>query len=140
MRLHSLLEEGETVEDLLRLPPDQLLLRWFNYHLKAAGHKRRYDLFTSQALTFPETFSMFARVNNFSRDVMDGENYTILLNQLKPAECSRAPLQVTDLLKRAEMVRHKLFIFCNQTKVMSTRFCKMQTRLDVESIYPHKQW
>lgn len=35
---------------------------------------------------------------------MDGENYTILLNQLKPAECSRAPLQERDLLKRAEMV------------------------------------
>ncbi|KAB5591427.1 Fimbrin [Ceratobasidium theobromae] len=82
--LYRLLEEGETVEDLLRLPPDQLLLRWFNYHLKAAGHKRR--------------------VNNFSRDVMDGENYTILLNQLKPAECSRAPLQERDPLKRAEMV------------------------------------
>ncbi|KAG8772888.1 hypothetical protein FRC12_002845 [Ceratobasidium sp. 428] len=82
--LYRLLEEGETVEDLLRLPPDQLLLRWFNYHLKAAGHKRR--------------------VNNFSRDVADGENYTVLLNQLKPADCSRAPLQERDLLKRAEMV------------------------------------
>ncbi|CAE6467749.1 unnamed protein product, partial [Rhizoctonia solani] len=67
-----------------KLPPDQLLLRWFNYHLKAAGHKRR--------------------VHNFSRDVADGENYTILLNQLKPNECSRAPLQERDFLKRAEMV------------------------------------
>ncbi|CAE6446617.1 unnamed protein product [Rhizoctonia solani] len=82
--LYRLLEEDETVEDLLKLPPDQLLLRWFNYHLKAAGHKRR--------------------VKNFGRDVADGENYTILLNQLKPNECSRAPLQERDLLKRAEMV------------------------------------
>ncbi|QRV81958.1 Calponin homology (CH) domain [Ceratobasidium sp. AG-Ba] len=82
--LYRLLQEGETIEDLLKLPPDQLLLRWFNYHLKAAGHNRK--------------------VNNFSRDVADGENYTILLNQLKPAECSRAPLQERDLLKRAEMV------------------------------------
>ncbi|CAE6461928.1 unnamed protein product [Rhizoctonia solani] len=82
--LYRLLEEDETVEDLLKLPPDQLLLRWFNYHLKAAGHKRK--------------------VNNFSRDVADGENYTILLNQLKPNECSRAPLQERDFLKRAEMV------------------------------------
>ncbi|CAE6405858.1 unnamed protein product [Rhizoctonia solani] len=82
--LYRLLEEGETVEDLLKLPPDQLLLRWFNYHLRAAGHKRK--------------------VNNFSRDVADGENYTILLNQLKPNECSRAPLQERDFLKRAELV------------------------------------
>jgi plastin-1 len=40
--LYRLLEDGETLEEFLRLPPDQILLRWFNYHLKAAGHKRRY--------------------------------------------------------------------------------------------------
>ena len=44
------------------------------------------------------------RVNNFDRDVCDGENYTILLNQLKPDECSRAPLQTRDLRQRAEQV------------------------------------
>ncbi|KAG6379625.1 calponin homology domain-containing protein [Boletus reticuloceps] len=82
--LYRLCEEGETIDDLLRLTPDQILLRWFNYHLKAAGWKRR--------------------VNNFSRDVSDGENYTILLNQLKPDECSRAPLQTRDLRQRAEQV------------------------------------
>ncbi|KAJ8073715.1 fimbrin [Marasmius tenuissimus] len=82
--LYRLCEEGETIDDLLRLTPDQILLRWFNYHLKAAGWKRR--------------------VNNFSRDVSDGENYTILLNQLKPEQCSRAPLQTSDLKARAEQV------------------------------------
>ena len=40
--LYRLLEDRETLEEFLRLPPDQILLRWFNYHLKAAGHKRRY--------------------------------------------------------------------------------------------------
>ena len=44
------------------------------------------------------------RVNNFSRDVSDGENYTVLLNQLQPQHCSRAPLQTKDLLTRAEQV------------------------------------
>jgi plastin-1 len=44
------------------------------------------------------------RVNNFSKDVSDGENYTILLNQLKPDDCSRAPLQTRDLRQRAEQV------------------------------------
>lgn len=43
-------------------------------------------------------------MNNFSRDVKDGENYTILLNQLKPDECSTAPLQTGDLKQRAEEV------------------------------------
>ena len=43
-------------------------------------------------------------VANFSTDVKDGENYTVLLNQLKPDLCSRAPLQTRDLLHRAEEV------------------------------------
>ncbi|ETW76025.1 hypothetical protein HETIRDRAFT_329864 [Heterobasidion irregulare TC 32-1] len=82
--LYRLCEEGETIDDLLRLTPDQILLRWFNYHLKQAGWERR--------------------VKNFSKDVSDGENYTVLLNQLKPEECSRAPLQTRDLRQRAEQV------------------------------------
>ncbi|KAF9490336.1 fimbrin [Pleurotus eryngii] len=82
--LYRLCEEGETVDDLLRLTPDQILLRWFNYHLKAAGWHRK--------------------VNNFSKDVSDGENYTVLLNQLKPDQCSRAPLQTRDVRQRAEEV------------------------------------
>jgi plastin-1 len=39
--LYRLLDDGETLEEFLRLPPDQILLRWFNYHLKAAGWKRK---------------------------------------------------------------------------------------------------
>ena len=34
----------------------------------------------------------------------DGENYTVLLNQLAPDVCSRSPLQTQDLLQRAEQV------------------------------------
>ncbi|SCV70290.1 BQ2448_1684 [Microbotryum intermedium] len=82
--LYRLLEDDETLEQFLRLPPDQILLRWFNYHLKAANWPRR--------------------VANFSKDISDGENYTVLLNQLKPESCSRAPLQERDLLNRAEQV------------------------------------
>lgn len=43
-------------------------------------------------------------MTNFSTDVKDGENYTILLNQLAPDTCSRAPLQTRDMLQRAEEV------------------------------------
>lgn len=38
--LYRLLLEDETLDEFLRLPPDQILLRWFNYHLKAAGWHR----------------------------------------------------------------------------------------------------
>lgn len=39
--LYRLLEDDETLEQFLRLPPEQILLRWFNYHLKAAKWDRR---------------------------------------------------------------------------------------------------
>jgi plastin-1 len=39
--LYRLLDDGETLEEFLRLPPDQILLRWFNYHLKAAKWHRK---------------------------------------------------------------------------------------------------
>ncbi|KAG1769721.1 calponin homology domain-containing protein [Suillus placidus] len=38
--LYRLCKAGETIDDLLQLTPDQILLAWFNYHLKAAGWKR----------------------------------------------------------------------------------------------------
>ncbi|PLW18781.1 hypothetical protein PCANC_08810 [Puccinia coronata f. sp. avenae] len=82
--LYRLLDEGETLDEFLRLPPDQILLRWFNYHLKAANWNRR--------------------VSNFSKDICDSENYTVLLNQLMPEQCSRAPLQQSNLEQRAEQV------------------------------------
>ncbi|KAK3697075.1 fimbrin [Vermiconidia calcicola] len=82
--LYRLLEDDETLEQFLRLPPEQILLRWFNYHLKNAKWHRN--------------------VKNFSADVKDGENYTVLLNQLAPNVCSRNPLQTSDLLQRAEQV------------------------------------
>ena len=39
--LYRLLEDGESLEQFLRLPPDQILLRWFNYHLKAANWPKK---------------------------------------------------------------------------------------------------
>ena len=39
--LYRLLEDDETLEQFLRLPPEQILLRWVNYHLKAANWQRR---------------------------------------------------------------------------------------------------
>ena len=40
--LYRLLEDDETLEQFLRLPPEQILLRWFNYHLKNAKWHRTY--------------------------------------------------------------------------------------------------
>lgn len=35
-----LLEEGETMQDLMRLHPELILLRWLNYHLRKGGSPR----------------------------------------------------------------------------------------------------
>lgn len=79
-----LLNPGEELSAFMKLPPDQILLRWFNYHLARAGHDRR--------------------VANFGSDVHDSVNYTVLLTQIAPDHCDRAPLDVGDLHERAEKV------------------------------------
>lgn len=79
--LVRLLEDDEELTDLLKLPPDQILLRWFNYHLANAGTDRR--------------------VRNFGRDLKDGECYTLLLNQIAPKRCDLSGLEMSDPLQRA---------------------------------------
>ena len=99
--LYRLLEEDETLEQFLRLPPEQILLRWFNYHLKNAKWEKRY---AARAPASCKLAYLIVRVTNFSTDVKEGDNYTVLLNQLAPDICSRSPLQTRDLLQRAEQV------------------------------------
>lgn len=81
--LFRLLEPGEDINDLLKLPPEQILLRWMNYHLKNAGSNKR--------------------VHNFSSDIKDSEAYTIVLSQIAPNQCDTSPLNEPDLTKRAEL-------------------------------------
>ncbi|KAJ6236262.1 plastin-3 [Anaeramoeba flamelloides] len=82
--LYKLLEDGETLEDLLKLSPDQILLRWMNYHLKNAGSNRR--------------------AKNYTTDIMDSEIYTTVLNQIAPDECSLSPMNTQDKGQRAELM------------------------------------
>ena len=82
--LVRLLNPGEQLSDLLKLSPEQLLLRWFNYHLKQAGYDKP--------------------ITNFSGDVKDSEKYIVLLNQLDKNKCDKSGLQESDLTKRANKV------------------------------------
>lgn len=61
--LAALLREGETLEDLMKLSPEELLLRWANFHLENAGQPK---------------------INNFSSDIKDSRAYFHLLNQISP--------------------------------------------------------
>lgn len=46
--LVALLRDGESLEDLMKLSPEELLLRWANYHLEDSG---------------------YGKINNFSSDI-----------------------------------------------------------------------
>lgn len=45
--LFRLLQPGETLQELLLLAPDAILLRWVNHHLAAANQSRRMTNFSS---------------------------------------------------------------------------------------------
>jgi hypothetical protein len=108
--LFRLLEPGEDINDLLKLPPEQILLRWFNYHLKKAGHPRRVTNFSGDSTHHLSPSTIFCylanKLNLFVTNtiVKDSECYTILLNQLAPNQCDKAALNQSDVTKRAEMV------------------------------------
>lgn len=82
-QLIRLLKDGEQIGDLLKLNPEELLLRWFNYHLTNAGHPNK--------------------ITNFSGDVKDSEKYLVLLNQLNKSLDTSA-ISDSNLTKRAEVV------------------------------------
>ncbi len=63
--LVSLLREGETKEDLLKLTKEELLLRWVNYHLSRSGYTGN-------------------EIRNFGGDIKDSVAYTYLLHQIAP--------------------------------------------------------
>ncbi|XP_042349019.1 plastin-3-like [Plectropomus leopardus] len=87
----ALLEEGESLEELMKLSPEELLLRWANFHLKKAGMS----------------------ISNFSGDIKDSKAYFHLLEQIAPdgskedvprIEIDMTGLYEKDLTKRAELV------------------------------------
>uniref|UniRef100_A0A8C6SXN4 Plastin-3 n=1 Tax=Neogobius melanostomus TaxID=47308 RepID=A0A8C6SXN4_9GOBI len=88
--LAALLRDGETLEDLMKLSPEELLLRWANYHLENAGQPK---------------------INNFSGDIKDSRAYFHLLNQISPKgteeeqpriDINMAGFNEKDDMKRAE--------------------------------------
>jgi plastin-3 len=75
---------GEKVEDLMKMSPEAILLRWANHQLERSGAPKR--------------------INNFSNDISDSEAYTHLLYQIAPLELgvTKEALMESDNLSRAE--------------------------------------
>ncbi|KAL4298480.1 hypothetical protein HN51_049160 [Arachis hypogaea] len=82
-QLLELLEDDKDVEELISLPPEKVLLKWMNFHLKKAGYEKQ--------------------VTNFSSDVKDGEAYAVLLNALAP-ELAGPAIAANDPTERAKVI------------------------------------
>ncbi|KAK4799878.1 hypothetical protein SAY86_025243 [Trapa natans] len=83
-QLVELVDDSKDVEELMGLPPEKILLKWMNFHLKKAGYEKQ--------------------VTNFSSDVKDGEAYAYLLSALAPEHAALGILDVKDPKQRANMV------------------------------------
>ncbi|KAM3870797.1 plastin-1-like isoform 3-T3 [Diretmus argenteus] len=90
--LINLLAEGEELDHLLSVSPEELLLRWVNNHLHNAG-------------TQP--------IRNFSEDIKDSRAYFYLLDQIAPkgegdnemrVDIDMSGLNECDLERRAELM------------------------------------
>jgi hypothetical protein len=82
--LARLLEGDETLEQLMALPIEQILLRWVNFQLAQAGSPKR--------------------INNFGKDIKDSEAYTILIKQIAPKDSGvdDSALMIQDPTQKAE--------------------------------------
>jgi len=82
--LINLLMEGEDISELMKLSPEQLLIRWVNHQLDKAGSTRT--------------------IKNFNEDIKDSEIYTDLIAQVAPkdAPVNKFAMKKEDLIERAE--------------------------------------
>lgn len=77
-----LAEEGETLEDLMKLPPETILIRWVNFHLAKNGQSRR--------------------IKNLGKDTADSFAMYHVLNRLDPAVCGLNGIDNENLVERAD--------------------------------------
>ncbi|KAJ3429221.1 fimbrin-1 [Anaeramoeba flamelloides] len=83
--LFVLCNKSENIQVLMKMAPEEILLRWVNYHLKTINIKKK--------------------VNKFGTEFTDSTIYALLLSQVAPDECPIKPFFETESLeKRAHLV------------------------------------
>ena len=91
----QLLEKKEEISSLIKLSPENILLKWFNYHLKASGYEKKIENFSKEN----------KNAYSFSEDIKRCEKYIILLNQLYDNNfIDKNILNDSDNKKRAEIL------------------------------------
>ncbi|KAK4270133.1 hypothetical protein QN277_023212 [Acacia crassicarpa] len=83
-QLLELADDSKDMEELMTLPPEKMLLRWMNFHLKKSGYTKI--------------------ITNFSFDVKDAEAYAHLLNVLAPEYTNPSTFAVKNPFERAKLV------------------------------------
>ncbi|NXG41628.1 PLSI protein, partial [Psilopogon haemacephalus] len=101
--LIALLNEREELDQLMRLSPEELLLRWVNYHMANAG---------------------WLKISNFSQDIKDSRVYYHLLNQIAPKgdDLDKLPVKIdfsgfhdkNDLRRAEHMLQQADKLSCRQ--------------------------
>jgi plastin-3 len=84
--LAAMLLENESLEEFMKLSPEQILIRWVNYHLARSTCGRQ--------------------VTNLTSDIKDSVVYIHLLHQISPPEAGvgTTALHTSDLHQRAELM------------------------------------
>lgn len=76
-----LAKDGEELNDLQKIPPEDILVRWINFHLKAAGQERQ--------------------ITNLGKDLKDLQALFYVLNQLDKSKCPLTHKDHADEIVRA---------------------------------------
>ncbi|CAD5120679.1 DgyrCDS9242 [Dimorphilus gyrociliatus] len=102
--LIHLLNEGETIEELMRLSPEEILIRWVNYHLANSDANRANEN---------------VRINNFGRDIENSIAYYYLIQQIAPADTridisgksdGNLEHRAENMLQQAERINCRAFV------------------------------
>ena len=77
-----LAKDGEEMADLAKLPPEHILIRWLNFHLKNAGQE--------------------PNITNLGKDLKDSKALLYVMNQLDSNQCGLEAIDEADDLTRAQ--------------------------------------
>eukprot|EP01086_Lenisia_limosa_P012781 TRINITY_DN41372_c0_g1_i1.p1 TRINITY_DN41372_c0_g1~~TRINITY_DN41372_c0_g1_i1.p1 ORF type:complete len:617 (-),score=277.55 TRINITY_DN41372_c0_g1_i1:70-1884(-) len=99
--LVALLHDGESLTDFMKLSPEDILLRWMNFHLNNSDYSGK-------------------EISNFGPDIKDSIAYTYLLNEIAPKNkhVTLGPLSESNVADRAESM------LCEADKLNCRKFVR----------------